>query len=157
MTTHDESVLPLLDRLIDLEPKTNNESLANRFVTIENLNNIVINHIEKLLNSNKSFVSPLVHDYQEISKSLYNYGLMDLSSIDPENPIKIEALREDIEKTISIFEPRLKNVSVITIDHDSYMPSLIFRIEAVLKVELIEKPIIFNTFFEDNFWSVQTL
>ena len=68
------------------------------------------------------------------------YGLKDFTSQSTKSTILRKALRQDIERTIARFEPRLKNVK-IHLDTDQSGNSLRFRINALLVIEPETEPV----------------
>ena len=60
-------------------------------------------------------------------------------------------LRQEMERTIALFEPRLQNVRVRVEVPTSGERRLLFKISALLKVEdEIAEPVVFDTFFDSN-------
>jgi type VI secretion system protein ImpF len=57
-------------------------------------------------------------------------------------------VRQVIERTISRFEPRLKNVTVQIEAPGQNARDLRFRITAMLVLEPITEPVIFDTYFD---------
>jgi len=61
-----------------------------------------------------------------------------------------QQLRQDIEKTLSRFEPRLRNVSVQFEAPHPNERNLRFRIIGLLVVDPIREPVTFDTLFDIN-------
>ena len=59
-----------------------------------------------------------------------------------------QKLRQVIERTIARFEPRLKNVGVQIEASSQNARDLRFRITAILIIEPITEPVIFDTYFD---------
>jgi len=87
---------------------------------------------------------------REVNNSLFVYGLPDYTSRNPGNASVRSQLRLEIEKTISRFEPRLKNVTVHIDSRSANARDLGFRITAVLEVNPITEPVTFDTSFDLN-------
>jgi type VI secretion system protein ImpF len=66
----------------------------------------------------------------------------------PGSPMVKQKLRQVIERTISRFEPRLKNVNVQIEASGQNARDLRFRITAMLVMDPIAEPVIFDTFFD---------
>jgi type VI secretion system protein ImpF len=105
--------------------------------------------MEKLLNTKCSIYSP-PPAYRELNSSLFVYGLRDFTSQNPKSQSVRQQLRQDIEKTIARFEPRLKNVTVRVETNTQNERSLRFRIIGLLTLDPITEPVTFDTFFDIN-------
>lgn len=137
----------ILDRLVDTEPGVSREPVPYRLVSIGQIKGAVIRDLENLLNSRRCIVHP-PEALEELNASLFVYGLKDHTSHNPKSPAARQQLRLDIERTVSLFEPRLRNVSV---QFEAPAPgerSLKFRITATLVIEPIAEPVTFDTFFD---------
>lgn len=139
----------ILDRLIDLEPSVSSEPVQNRMQGIEPIKKSVIQHLERLLNTRRLIEEPAA-ELRELNKSLLLYGLKDFTAENPNSIIVRQQLRQDIEKTLVKFEPRLKNVRVHLETGEQNLRKLRFRITAVLHVEPLSEPVAFDTFFDMN-------
>ncbi|NTW36769.1 MAG: type VI secretion system baseplate subunit TssE [Syntrophobacteraceae bacterium] len=137
----------ILDRLIDHEPGLSREPVQYRLVNTGHIRAAVIRDLENLLNTRRNIVTP-PDAFAETNSSLFAYGLKDYTAYNPKSPAARQQLRLDIEKTVSRFEPRLKNVSVMIETPSPGERSLKFRITALLVVEPISEPITFDTFFD---------
>lgn len=104
--------------------------------------------LENLLNTRRSILTPPA-TFGEVNSSLFTYGLPDFSSRNPTQVSVMDQLRLEIVKTVSRFEPRLKNVSV-SVDSQDNNRDLRFRISAVLVVDPISEPVVFDTSFDLN-------
>ncbi|WP_303721774.1 type VI secretion system baseplate subunit TssE [Malonomonas rubra] len=139
----------ILDRLIDLEPSVSSEPVQNRMQGIEPIKKSVVHHLELLLNTRRLIEEPAA-ELRELNKSLLLYGLKDFTAENPNSIIIRQQLRQDIEKTLVKFEPRLKNVRVHLETGEQNLRKLRFRITAVLHVEPLSEPVAFDTFFDMN-------
>lgn len=101
----------------------------------ENLSNVVFRigqDIEKLLNSRKPSIIRC-EPYSELNQSLINYGIFNfvnyLSTTDKQQKLFCQKLAN----TISLFEPRLINISVFLLENDKEQINVLrIRIEAVI-------------------------
>ena len=139
----------ILDRLIDLEPRVSSEPVRNRLQGVGPIKKSVVRHLESLLNTRRHIEMPSA-EMREINKSLFVYGLKDFTAENPNSIMIKQQLRQDIEKTILKFEPRLKNVRVQLETDEQNQRKLRFRISALLHVEPISEPVAFDTFFDMN-------
>ncbi len=137
----------ILDRLIDHEPGISREPVQHRLVNVGQIRASVIRDLENLLNTKRQiWVAPAA--YQEVNKSLFVYGLRDFTSQNPRSLGVRQQLRQDIEKTISRFEPRLKNVVVHLETSTQSERKLRFRITGLLMADPVAEPITFDTYFD---------
>ncbi len=138
----------ILDRLIDDEPSNSQESVRYRAADFRQIMASVRRDLENLLNTRRFILTPPA-SFAEVGSSLFVYGLPDFSSRNPTQVSVMDQLRLEITKTISRFETRLKNVNV-TVDSPGSHRDLRFRISAVLVVEPISEPVVFDTSYDLN-------
>lgn len=138
----------ILDRLLDDEPGSSQESVRHRAADFRQIMASVRRDLENLLNTRRYIFTPPV-SFAEVNDSLLSYGLPDFSSRNPTQVSVMDQLRLEITKTISRFEPRLKNVNVV-VDSSGNNRDLRFRISAVLVVDPISEPVVFDTSFDLN-------
>ena len=136
----------ILDRLLDHDPKVASEPVRDRF-SVRQIKDAVIRDLEYLLNTRRQILVPSP-EYREVHNSLYMYGLQDFTLKNPANTMVKQKLRQVIERTISRFEPRLKNVTVKIDAPGQNARDLRFRITAMLVIEPISEPVIFDTYFD---------
>ena len=139
----------ILDRLLDDEPEAGRESVQNRLFGIMQIKATVIRDLENLLNTRR-LISPVPVSYRDIHHSVLMYGLGDFTSENPQSPSVRQRLRLDIEKTISRFEPRLRNVAVRLEKGAERGRSVRLRITGILVVESETEPVIFDTYFDPD-------
>ncbi len=139
----------ILDRLLDNKPEVSREPVQDRFPSIGQIKESVIRDLENLLNTRRQILLP-PDACREVSNSLFVYGVKDFTSQNPKSSFVKQQLRLDIEKTISRFEPRLKNVSVHIEESIQSMKSLRFRVTALMVVEPVTEPVTFDTYFDIN-------
>jgi type VI secretion system protein ImpF len=139
----------ILDRLIDLDPGVSHEPVQQRMLDIRQIRVAVIRDLENLLNTRRHIFSPPTA-LTEVNSSLFVYGLGDFTSQNPRSPAVKQQLRQDIERTISRFEPRLRNVTVQFESPNPNDRNLRFRITGMLVVDPIIEPVTFDTFFDIN-------
>lgn len=140
----------ILDRLIDLEPGASREPVRERFLNFERGRESVIRDLENLLNT-KSHAVPVPTAYKEVGNSLHVYGLPDFTSRDPKTLAVRQQLRQEVEKAIALFEPRIRNVTVrvetaASVDERNVW----FRISGLLVLDPVAEPVTFDTYFDIN-------
>jgi len=135
----------ILDRLIDLNPDSAADPPANRSQSVRQLKASLRRDLEWLLNSRRN-PDEVPETYEELFRSLYNFGLPDVTSMGLNSPRDKQRLLRLIEETIEIFEPRLTGTRVRALDNGSSGPrTLRFQIEAMLKMDPAPEQILFDT------------
>ena len=139
----------ILDRLIDREPQLSSESVQYRLLNFSQVKAAVIRDLENLLNT-KSQIMSVPAAYKEVNGSVFVYGLSDFTSHNPKSPSVRQVLRQNIEKTIVKFEPRLKNVNVQIEAPNEEVRTIRLRISALLVLDPVVEPVTFDTYFDIN-------
>lgn len=139
----------ILDRLVDLEPRVSHEPVRSRLLGIRQIKAMVVRDLENLLNTRRQILS-VPASFKEVNNSVFMYGLGDFTSESPKSPSVRQRLRRDIEKTLSRFEPRLRNVTVRLEEGTEKGRNLRFRISGLLVVEPETEPVSFDTYFDTN-------
>jgi type VI secretion system protein ImpF len=70
----------------------------------------------------------------ELCESLFNYGLPDFSALSVNSPKDRQYLLGEIERTLALFEPRLRNIRVILQDPGASR-AVRFQIEGSLQMD----------------------
>jgi type VI secretion system protein ImpF len=141
--------ISVLDRLIDYEPGVSREPVQNRLADYRQLMASVRRDLENLLNT-KNFVSSLAAEYTELQNSLFVYGLPDFTAESPRSSLVRDRLRQEMEKAIQCFEPRLTSVMVISETEAKGYRTLGFRVTGLLMVDPMPEPVTFDTRFDIN-------
>jgi type VI secretion system protein ImpF len=135
----------LLERLIDLEPKNETEQPVTRAQSVRQLKTSLRRDLEWLLNTRRSPEAD-DHKYQELEKSLFHYGLPDLTTLNWESTHDRGYLARLIETAIGIFEPRLKRIKVSPIGELSANRHVLrFQIDGLLDMKPVAERISFDT------------
>lgn len=137
-----------LDRLIDLEPDNRLENPLSRSQSVRLLKNAVRRDLEWLLNSRRIAELP-DEGLKELNKSVYMYGLPDLSALTMASVADRNRLVRNVLGTINMFEPRLMNVRLVLVETpDAGKKDVRLRIEAMLKMDPVPEPVSFDTVIE---------
>jgi type VI secretion system protein ImpF len=137
----------VLDRLIDHEPESRAEALLTRAESLRRLRASVRRDLEWLLNTVR--IESVPSALLELQKSVFNYGVVDISSMSLEAPQDGQRLLRSLETAIAMFEPRLRNVRVTSYDKISRKRmTLDFQVEALLMIDPAPERIAFDTIFE---------
>ena len=87
--------------------------------------------------------------YAELDKSLYYYGLPDFSAYGLSSADDADLLVAGVSEALAVFEPRLKDVSVIPVEVSSKgLRRVRFRIEAKLMMDPASERVSFYTLLE---------
>src|ERR1700761_2644179 len=123
----------ILDRLIDDDPKRSEEMMPTRPQSLRTLKIGLRRDLEWLLNTRQPVDIPTSI---ELQKSVYLYGLPDITSLGLANLSDRERLTRSIEIAIARYEPRLANVRVpLTSPTGEKLPQLRFAIEGMLRID----------------------
>src|ERR1035437_5922875 len=105
-TDPDVAVTPaLLDRLIDLEPKVAADPPASRSQSVRQLKASLRRDLEWLLNTRR-IPDEAPETFRELHRSLYNFGLPDVTSMGLNSPRDRQRLLRLVGQTIALFEAR---------------------------------------------------
>src|SRR6516225_7690760 len=135
---------PLIDRLIDREKDRDRDRspgadpYRTRQASVRGLKIALRRDLEWLLNTRRN-PNAAPESMAELAASVFNYGLPDFSSMTVNAPKDKQRLLAEIERTIALFEPRLRNVRVSLIETASSITSstrsLRFQIEGALQMD----------------------
>ncbi|MBI3560594.1 MAG: type VI secretion system baseplate subunit TssE [Gammaproteobacteria bacterium] len=138
----------VLDRLIDNDPQNQSEVDVGRQQQSKQLRDSVKRDLENLLNTRFSVTSP-PEELTQLEKSLFNYGLPDLATL---NILNIHARNEfslRLERVLAEYEPRFKSIKVNYIENkDKADRTLRFRIDAVIYADPLPEMVVFDSVLE---------
>lgn len=134
----------VLDRLLDFEPKAQQEAPKSRSRNLRELKQSVRRDLEWLLNS-RCFPDGIDENLEEVFKSVVVYGLPDITGVSAKNHLEQKRLTRAMETAIRNFESRLIDLKVTLEPVSSTDKALKFRIEARLNIEPTPEPIAFDT------------
>ncbi len=137
----------LLDRLTDEEPGTSAEAAMTRAQSFRQFKAALRRDLEWLLNTRQTPV-PAENDLKELSRSLYNYGLPDLSSISAQSVRDRNRLVQALQATVERYEPRLAEVKVTMESMPANTRMLRFRIEGLARIDPAPEQVSFDTVLE---------
>jgi type VI secretion system protein ImpF len=116
--------------------------------SVEQLKASVLRDLENLLNSREGG-SPAEAPYDEVARSIYNYGLPDFASMAADSNTTETRLLRAIEREVELFEPRLKDVRIsLQEPRAGEERRLGFVIEATLLLDPDPEHIEFDTVLE---------
>ena len=135
---------PLIDRLMDrdkdrdrdrsIPPSGATDPYRSRSASVRGLKAALRRDLEWLLNTRRD-PNAAPDSMAETSQSLFNYGLPDFSALTVNSPKDRQQLLGEIERTVALFEPRLKNVRVLLMEATSASRAVRFQIEGSLQMD----------------------
>jgi type VI secretion system protein ImpF len=136
----------VLDRLTDESPRTSADSRITYAESLRIFKAAVQRDLEWLLNTRR-IVEAATEDFEELQKSVYNYGMPDITSLSRDSTASRSQLLRQVEETLAIFEPRLTNVrvSMVDVEGEALRRELRFVVEATLKLDPTPEQVMFDT------------
>src|SRR6267154_5841886 len=139
--------LSVLDRLIDREPKSRSESMPTATQSLRAMKAALRRDLEWLMNTRRIIDDP-PDSCTELRRSVYYYGLPDISSMSIFSTKDQNLLLKTIESAITFFEPRLTRVKVSLRPIAGATRMVHFVIEGSLQVDPVPEQIVFDTVLE---------
>ena len=139
--------LSVIDRLIDLEPERKLEAPPNRAQSVRDLKAAVRRDLEWLLNSRQT-IEESPASLKEVGRSVYSYGLPDVSSLYLRSTKDQAFLLESIKAVVSLFEPRLLAAKVRMEPATDDKRVIRFAIEGMLRMDPAPEQVLFDTMLE---------
>jgi type VI secretion system protein ImpF len=139
--------LSVLDRLIDQEPERKLEPPLTRARSLRELKAALRRDLEWLLNTRRT-IEESPASLKELERSLYNYGLPDVSSLYLRSPNDQGTLLKAIRVAINYFEPRLLNIKVTLEPAAGDTRVIRFSIEGLLRMDPAPEHVFFDTMLE---------
>jgi type VI secretion system protein ImpF len=122
----------LLDRLIDAD---SGGTAWRRGYGVEQMTAVVLRDLEELLNTRQS-QGTLPGGYAELQRSVFSYGLPELTSFEGITPQQRTQVARMIETVITHHEPRLRDVRAAMVDSAEGKDRTVrFRVDARLCLE----------------------
>jgi type VI secretion system protein ImpF len=138
----------IVDRLLDDDPHNQAEADPGQHQLLKQLRDSVRRDLESLLNTRYHILQP-PEELHEVEKSIMNYGLPDLATINIVDTKKRNEFAERLQRTLVEFEPRFKTVKVTYLDNkDTTDRTLRFRIDAVMYADPLPQVIVFDSILE---------
>ncbi|HEY5062454.1 MAG TPA: type VI secretion system baseplate subunit TssE [Gemmatimonadaceae bacterium] len=136
----------LLDRLTDQEHRSAGDARQTYADSLHQFELGVQRDLEWLLNTRR-IVVPVPEECEELARSLYAYGVPDITSMSRDSRAARQQLLRDVEDALALFEPRLANVqiSMIETDGEQRRRELRFVVEATLRLDPTPERVVFDT------------
>jgi len=146
--------LSVIDRLIDEEPKVKSEAPLTRSVSLAKLKAAVRRDLENLLNT-RATPDILPEGSVEILRSVYVYGLPDITSMSANFLYEQDKLLQSIESAVATFETRLQGVRVSLVPIGGMSRVLRFVIEGMLRIDPLPEHVVYDASLELTSLEVQ--
>jgi len=138
----------ILDRLSDTEPGFAADPPITREESERRYRMSVQRDVEALLNTRRTMV-PAPEWCPELRRSVYDFGLIDTTSIPVGTKAGRDRLLSALQDAIERFEPRLARPRVRLIDAQQVRaPQIRFVVEAVLVMDPGREDVVFDTVLE---------
>jgi len=135
----------VLERLIDRDPGSSSEPPPTRAQSVRQLKGSLRRDLEWLLNTRRT-PEAVGSEFRELERSLYNFGLPDVASLSWDSNRDRMRLARMLEQTIATFEPRLRNIKVVTLEAAPGAQQVVrFQIEGLLDMDPSPELISFDT------------
>ena len=135
----------VLDRLIDDNPKSNVEPTLTRSQSVRVFKAALRRDLEWLLNARR-IITPVPEDCEELARSVYTFGLPDITSMSKDSRESFERLARLIQSAIDVFEPRLTGLTVDLREGDSkLLRDVHFVIDGILRLDPMPERVMFDT------------
>lgn len=145
----------ILDRLVDNDPTSTEDQDKSRVQYLRELRNSVKRDLENLMNTRFRMQTP-PEQFTQLEKSLLNYGLPDLATVNIADVEKKRLFIKNLENTLATYEPRFKTIKVVHIDNKELNDrTLRFRIDATLYADPAPEIIIFDSVLDPVFRTVK--
>jgi type VI secretion system protein ImpF len=139
--------LPLLDRLLDDEPKIKSEAPMSRSASLARLKIAVRRDLENLLNTRRT-PDYIPEGSIEILRSVYYYGLPDITSMPANFLYEQTKLLQSIETAVKTFEARLDGVRVSLVPVAGQSRVLRFVIDGMLRIDPLPEHVVYDASIE---------
>ncbi len=139
--------LPLLDRLLDDEPKIKSEAPMSRSASLAKLKIAVRRDLENLLNTRRT-PDYIPEGSVEILRSVYYYGLPDITSMPANFLYEQTKLLQSIETAVKTFEARLDGVRVSLVPVAGQSRVLRFVIDGMLRIDPLPEHVVYDASIE---------
>lgn len=136
----------LLDRLTDFEPKSNVEGRIGYLESVRQFKNGLQRDLEWLLNTRRIPIAA-PEELEDLQRSVYHYGLPDLTSVSRDSPEARDRLLRRVEDAIAAYEPRLANVNIVMMEMEGeqHRRELRFHVQGTLLMDPTPEQVVFDT------------
>jgi type VI secretion system protein ImpF len=105
--------------------------------------------LEWLFNT-RSTIEDLPESLREVERSVYNYGVLDITSLSLHSSKDQEFMAKCLKTAINFFEPRLTAVRITIEPSPGVARGIHFSIEGLLRMDPAPEPVFFDTVLEPS-------
>ena len=136
----------LIDRLTDENPRASADPRTTYAESLRQFKLSVQRDLEWLLNTRRT-PEPPPEDLTELSRSVYNYGIPNVTSLSRDSLPARKRLLRQVEEALMLFEPRLTGVrlSLVDLEGEERRRELRFVVEATLRLDPTPEQVVFDT------------
>jgi type VI secretion system protein ImpF len=136
----------VLDRLTDEDPRSTVDPRVTYAESLRAFKAGVQRDLEWLLNTRRTTDTD-VDALEEVRKSLYFFGMPDITSMSRDSLPARTQLLQQVEETLALFEPRLGQVriSMAEMEGELHRRELRFIVEATLRLDPTPEQVMFDT------------
>jgi type VI secretion system protein ImpF len=136
----------LIDRLTDEDTRASADPRTTYAESLRQFKFSVQRDLEWLLNTRR-IPDPPPEDLEELNRSLYNYGVPDITSMSRDSVAARKRLLRQVEEALADFEPRLTDVrlSLVDLEGENKRRELRFFVEATLRLDPTPEQVMFDT------------
>jgi len=139
--------LSVLDRLVDGDPSAQHDPAITWAQSFREVKAAVRRDLEWLLNTRQT-PEPADDDLALASKSVFNYGLPDVTTLTVQSAGDRSRLLRMLEATVARYEPRIQDPRVFVDNVAPGSRTLRFRIDGMLRVDPAPERVSFDTVLE---------
>ncbi|HEU5451997.1 MAG TPA: type VI secretion system baseplate subunit TssE [Terriglobales bacterium] len=137
----------LLDRLTDEDPGNRTDPPLTRAQSFRQFKTSLKRDLEWLLNTRRT-PAPAPESLRNLTRSLYNFGLPDISALTTSSSRDRNRLQWLLEGAVNTFEPRIAGARVVMEAPAAGMRTLRFRIEGLMRIDPAPEHVTFDTVLE---------
>ena len=136
----------VLDRLTDDDPRSTVDPRMTYAESLRAFKAGVQRDLEWLLNTRRTTDTD-IDTLDEVRKSVYYYGMPDITSMSRDSLPERSQLLQQVEETLALFEPRLGQVriSMAEMEGELHRRELRFIVEATLRLDPTPEQVTFDT------------
>ena len=136
----------VLDRLTDEDPQSTVDPRVSYLESLRAFKAGVQRDLEWLLNTRRASGGD-VEQLEEVRKSLYCFGMPDITSMSADSPDSRTQLLQQVEDALALFEPRLAQVHIAMteVEGEQRRRELRFIVEATLRLDPTPEQVTFDT------------
>jgi type VI secretion system protein ImpF len=135
----------IIERLVDSDPGSTVETPPTRAQSVRQLKTSLRRDLEWLLNTRRT-PDPAGEEYRETAKSLFNYGLPDITALSWDSSRDRTRLARFLEDVVHTFEPRISRLKIVPLEADQGSRHILrFQIEGMLEMDPAPEHVSFDT------------